>query len=159
MTRADHITRAVETKSAKMAPVLAEQEAVVFRLLEQAARLGNECPKNARLAQACGMTSPNAVGRVLARLVDKGLIEVHGRQSRVVKIVASGLRTAGQLNGAEVEKVIIDMITAAADRGEPCPSNAMIGGALGRSPQSVITIMNRMEGAGIIQVRRSSQLK
>lgn len=157
MRQPEHIVRGVETKAAKLAPVLAEQEAAVLRLLEQAARLGNECPKNERLAQACGMTSAGSVRLVLNRLVEKGVIEIYGRQSRVVKIVANGLRTAGQLNGAEAEQIILDMIAAAAGRGEPCPSNAMIGAALGRSPQSALVILNRMEKAGTIAVRRSSQ--
>jgi DNA-binding MarR family transcriptional regulator len=154
----EHVQRGVATKAVKQAAVFAEQEATVLRLIEQAARLGNECPSNGRLAQACGMKSPSGGGNIMARLAAQGVIEVHGTQNaRVVKIVALGLRTAGQLTGRAAEQVLIDMIASAATRGETCPSNNVMAGALGVSPQSVINMMKRMEDAGRIRVRRSSQ--
>lgn len=153
----EHVQRGVATKAAKQAAVYAEQETTVLRLIEQAARLGNECPNNARLAQACGLASPSSMVPIVKRLVAQGVIEVYGRNSRVVEIVALGLRTAGQLTGQAAEQVMIDMIASAAAKGEACPSNNMMAVALGVTPQSVINIMKRMEDAGRIKVRRSSQ--
>lgn len=158
MQQPDHVRKGVATKAAKQAAIYAEQEDIVFRLLEQAARLGNECPTNQRLATACGLRSSSGGGLVLDRLQAKGLIELAGKPSaRVVRIVASGLKTAGQLTGRDAENVIINMITAAATKGEACPSNAVMAGALGVTPQSAINIMKRMETAGTIKVRRASQ--
>lgn len=158
MQQPDHVRRGVETKRARQAPIFAEQEATVMRLLEQAARLGNECPPNARLASACGLTSPTAGGKVLERLQGKGLIEVLGKPSaRVIRIVATGLRTAGQVTGRDAENVLLGMIAEAAVKGAPCPSNADMSLALGITPQAVINVMKRMETAGTIKVRRASQ--
>lgn len=158
MQQPDHVRRGVETKRARQAPIFAEQEATVMRLLEQAARLGNECPTNARLASACGLTSSSGAGKVLDRLQEKGLIEVLGKPSaRVIKIVATGLRTAGQVTGRDAENVLLGMIAEAAVKGAVCPSNADISLALGITPQAVINVMKRMETAGTIKVRRASQ--
>lgn len=158
MVTASGIRRSVQTKAVKQAAIFAEQEATVMRLLEQAARIGNECPINARLASACGLTSPSGGGKVLDRLQDKGLIEILGKPgARVVKIVASGLRTAGQVTGRDAEKVLLGMIADAAAKGAACPSNADMALALGFTPQSVINIMKRLEKAGTIIVRRASQ--
>lgn len=158
MQQPEHVRRGVETKAAKQAPIFADQEATVMRLLEQAARLGNECPTNARLASACGQASAGVAAKVLTRLQDKGLIEVLGKpNARVIKIVANGLRTSGQVTGHDAEVVLLRMIADAASQGAVCPSNADMSLALGITPQAVINVMKRMEKAGTITVRRASQ--
>lgn len=71
-------------------------DATAMRLIEQAASLGEPCPKNETIAVAIGYSSVSASCRVLNRLEANGLIHVErGAINRVVTILATGKRTAG----------------------------------------------------------------
>lgn len=97
MQQPDHVRRGMETKRLKQDAVFAQQEKIAMQLITKAAQQGLECPSNERLAGAMNMGSVSTPVNVLKRLEAKGVIEVsRGRKSRVVRIVDSGLQTAGE---------------------------------------------------------------
>lgn len=148
----------MSTREAKHAALSADQDRIVLGMITQAARQGNPCPSNERLAAALGAKSVSTPAKVVERLEAKGLIVVHRtRSSRIVKVVATGHSTAGKATGRAAEKLVMDMIANAADHGDACPSNTLLATALGMTPQAAIKIVKRLEETGQITVRRASQ--
>lgn len=98
MASAAHIERGKATRAEKYAAVFAEQEVTALALIEKAARLKQPCPSNLRLAHAMGLKSSGSPSAILKRLEQRGLIAI-GRDGndRVVRILASGLQTAGAM--------------------------------------------------------------
>lgn len=93
----EHVRRGVETKRLRQEAIFAQQEKIALQLITKAAQQGLECPSNERLAGAMNMGSISTPVGVLKRLEAKGKIQVsRGRSSRVVRIIASGLQTAGE---------------------------------------------------------------
>lgn len=99
MVTASGTRRSMQTRALKTAARFAEQESAALALIEKAARSGHPCPSNARLANALGFASTGAPQAVLNRLQARGAIEI-GRccSERVIRIVASGLQTAGDMS-------------------------------------------------------------
>lgn len=112
MSHSEHIRRGVATKAEKHAARYAEQQAAALKIIERAARLKQSCPSNARLAAAMGLSSSGAPSLVLKRMAENGVIQI-GRDGneRVVRIVASGLQTAGEMT-AEPRKDAIGSVRA-----------------------------------------------
>jgi len=70
-------------------------EKAVLKLVTHAAEMGEPCPSNLVIADVTGSTSGSAL---VASLERKGLIRVErGNSKRVVTILATGRRTAGQI--------------------------------------------------------------
>lgn len=77
---------------------MTSRDDIVLGLIAAAAERGRLCPSNNDIADACGLARANDGSKVLQRLEKSGLIRVErGSHSRVVTIVASGLRTAGEV--------------------------------------------------------------
>ncbi len=67
----------------------------IMRYIEIAATVSEPCPTNAALVRLFG-GSPGSVVRHMQRMEEDGLIRVfRGQTSRIVEIVATGARTAG----------------------------------------------------------------
>jgi hypothetical protein len=94
----EHVRKGVAKRAERHADVAAQQDKIALQLIEKAARNGHSCPSNERLASAMGFASSGAPAAVLKRLQHRGLIEI-GRNGndRVIRIVASGLQTAGEM--------------------------------------------------------------
>ena len=77
---------------------LERRDDIVFGLLRRAAEKGDRCPSNLDICFAVGFGSASAGPRILARIEKAGLIKVYsGQCSRVVEIVGTGKRTAGDI--------------------------------------------------------------
>lgn len=59
-----------------------------------------------------------------------------------------------------VDAIVLKMIESAAERGEKCPSNDCIAGAIGAaSPSSGPTVLDRLARRGLITVERGNMLR
>lgn len=73
---------------------------MVLQAIERAAEAGHQCPSNAQIFDlvGCGI---NQGSQIIAALERKGVITVERRQNRrVVTIVSTGKRTAGDISAA-----------------------------------------------------------
>ena len=74
-----------------------DEQTICFRMLEWAARNGEPCPTNAQIAFMIGKRSMSTAAAYVNQLETAGLIAVErGSCARVVTIVASGKKTAGE---------------------------------------------------------------
>ena len=120
----------------------------ILAMLERAADAGQPCPTNAEITEALGTSSLSTAPDTIARLERDGLITVErGIRSRVVTIVATGHRTAGEIttphwtsmgqtareasNGYRM--AVLNMMVRAADAGAAPPEYAAIAAELGIS--------------------------
>lgn len=71
---------------------------IVLRMIERAIEHGDRCPSNNEIATAVGATSCSRGANILTRLERLGIISVaRGGSSRVVTILATGKKTAGEV--------------------------------------------------------------
>lgn len=74
------------------------REAFVFGIVERAVSANQPCPTNGEIADAANQQSVSGPSAILKSLERRGLIKVYrGQISRVVEIVATGKRTAGEI--------------------------------------------------------------
>lgn len=84
-------------EEAEGAESLSPSARAMFAMITLAAEADEPCPSNRALASALGFGSEGHVPAVLNRIQAAGLIRIErGRTSRIVTILASGKRTAGE---------------------------------------------------------------
>lgn len=108
-----------------------EQAALTFKLLCEAAEEGERCPTNQTLAPQLGC-SPARASQMLIILEGEGKIEVQRQpKARVIKIIATGERTAGPwYDAAQAKPLAIPRLSAPA----PVPSPQGLPTAPARCP-------------------------
>ena len=75
-----------------------QRAAAIFRIIKACAEAGLECPSNTSLAERAGYQSTSSVSDAISFLAVAGYITVErSNRSRVVTIVSSGKKTAGQI--------------------------------------------------------------
>lgn len=91
-----------------------------YAILDAAARKGEVCPSNTALADRMGFNSTATACRYIDRLVDAELITVQrGSHSRIVTILATGMKTAGTItkpHWRDVPRSNADILRAQAQR-------------------------------------------
>lgn len=117
----------------------------VLAMLEEAANAGLPCPTNVEITEALDFSSMSTAPDIIARLERDGQITVErGIRSRVVTIVATGNRTAGQITtphwsvmGKSAREAsnayrmaVLDMMVRAADAGATPPEYGTIAADL-----------------------------
>ncbi|ODP39268.1 hypothetical protein [Sphingomonas turrisvirgatae] len=75
--------------------LLSDNEAIIYRALDQAAREGRPCPANEELSALLGCSSDSTSPTIVTRLDRRGYIRVQRYQrSRQVTIIRTGMSTA-----------------------------------------------------------------
>lgn len=79
----------------------ADREALCLKILTERAEHGLACPTNNELCELLGYDSPAAPARIIKQLENRRLISVErGQVTRVITVLATGDRTAGQVGQA-----------------------------------------------------------
>lgn len=109
----------------KNAARVASYEAIILKVLTEAAERGDVCPMNETLAKLIGGGKPARASWYIARLQAAGLIEVERwPNARMITIVATGKSTASaglraQWAGSGKKEVPVSVVSTAARQVEP----------------------------------------
>ncbi len=120
-----------------MSPELTYNEKAVMALLESAADAGVACPSNTAIGNRLGMSGGS---EILSSLERKGLIKVErGSSKRVVTILATGKRTAGEITSLHWRLRPENQGKLKARAGERCEKK--------RPPERLVEDLPRVEQA------------